>query len=273
MQLEDHLGDIIRKARKMTGVSTADAAQAAALSASEFDALEASGNSLPEANFPALARLIGLHPEKLQGIASGWRPAMRELDGWHELRIFSSSAEGLAVNAVLAWDPTTRQAALFDTGVDAAPILACLAGNRLQLAHLFITHSHWDHVEELAAIRAAFPEVILHTGSPNAPARQRNQQGEVVHVGGLSVTHRETPGHAMDGVTYLIGGWPGAAPQVAVVGDTIFAGSMGNGNGQWELARRKIREEILSLPAETLLCPGHGPLTTVGEEREHNPFF
>jgi glyoxylase-like metal-dependent hydrolase (beta-lactamase superfamily II) len=77
----------------------------------------------------------------------------------------------------------------------------------------------------------------------------------------------------MDGVTYLIAGWPSGASTVAAVGDTLFAGSMGNGNGQWELARKKIREHILSMPPETLLCPGHGPLTTVAEELEFNPFF
>jgi glyoxylase-like metal-dependent hydrolase (beta-lactamase superfamily II) len=74
-------------------------------------------------------------------------------------------------------------------------------------------------------------------------------------------------------VTYLVGNWPGDTPPVAVVGDAIFAGSIGRGNQSWELARQKVREEILSLPAETLICPGHGPLTTVGEEKEYNPFF
>ena len=53
----------------------------------------------------------------------------------------------------------------------------------------------------------------------------------------------------------------------------LFAGSMGNGNGAWDLARQTVREQILTLPAETLLCPGHGPLTTVAEEKAHNPFF
>jgi len=74
-------------------------------------------------------------------------------------------------------------------------------------------------------------------------------------------------------VTYVVGNWQEDAPHVAVVGDAIFAGSMGNGNDSWELARRKVKEQILSLPAETLLCPGHGPLTTVAEEQKHNPFF
>jgi glyoxylase-like metal-dependent hydrolase (beta-lactamase superfamily II) len=58
-----------------------------------------------------------------------------------------------------------------------------------------------------------------------------------------------------------------------VVGDTIFAGSMGRGNQSWELAKQAVKEQILSLPSDTLLCPGHGPLTTVAEEKAHNPFF
>jgi glyoxylase-like metal-dependent hydrolase (beta-lactamase superfamily II) len=57
------------------------------------------------------------------------------------------------------------------------------------------------------------------------------------------------------------------------VGDAIFAGSIGRGNQSWELARQKVRDQILTLPLATLICPGHGPLTTVAEEREHNPFF
>jgi len=60
---------------------------------------------------------------------------------------------------------------------------------------------------------------------------------------------------------------------VAIAGDAIFAGSMGNGNGQWDLAKQKVREQILSLPEDTLICAGHGPVTTVGEEKKHNPFF
>jgi len=74
-------------------------------------------------------------------------------------------------------------------------------------------------------------------------------------------------------VTYLIGNWPDDAPHVAVVGDALFAGSMGRVPGDAAAAREVIRRQILSLPPDTLLCPGHGPLTTVAEEREHNPFF
>jgi glyoxylase-like metal-dependent hydrolase (beta-lactamase superfamily II) len=173
----------------------------------------------------------------------------------------------------LIWDPATRDAALFDTGLDAQPVLDVIAAEGLALRHIFITHSHWDHVEALPKFRAAFPEAQLHSSSKNAPANQRNQAGESVVLGQLKISHRETPGHAEDGVTYLISGWPKNTPTVAVVGDTIFAGSMGNGNGAWELAKQKVRAEILSLPGETLICPGHGPLTTVAEEKAHNPFY
>ncbi|TAK97268.1 MAG: MBL fold metallo-hydrolase [Verrucomicrobia bacterium] len=273
MNLEDHLGDIIRKARAMSNVSGSAAANAAGLSEAELTSLEESGKPGKSVNFAALAGVIGLSANKLQGLANGWLPTEKDLSQWRELRVFTTSAEGITVNCYLLWDEVQRDAALFDTGLDAQPILDCIAENQLQLRHIFITHSHWDHVEALPKIREAFPKAKLHTSSKSAPMDQRNKPSEIVHLGGLRVTYRETPGHAEDGVTYLIGNWQEDAPHVAIVGDAIFAGSMGNGNGQWDLARQKVREQILTLPADTLLCPGHGPLTTVAEEQEHNPFF
>lgn len=273
MQLEDHLGDIIRKIRKANNVSVPAAAAAAGLSEAGLTALEDSGETSAKVNFPALAGLIGLDGKKLEGIANGYLPASKDLSIWRELRMFTTPADGFTVNYFLVWDEVTRDAALFDTGVDAQPALACLAAEKLELRHIFITHSHWDHVDALPKFREAFPKVKIHSGSKNAPVDQRNKNAEIVHLGGLRIAHRETPGHADDGVTYLVGNWQEDAPHVAIVGDTIFAGSMGNGNGKWELARQKIREQILSLPPDTLICPGHGPLTTVAEEKANNPFF
>jgi glyoxylase-like metal-dependent hydrolase (beta-lactamase superfamily II) len=274
MNLEDHLGDIIRKARgDMSQVSAAAAAKAAGLSGTELAALEETGQIGKQPDFVALAGLIGLNPAKLEGIAKGWLPAEKDLGIWLELRVFTTAGDGMTVNCYLVWDEATRDAAVFDTGFDAKPVLECIAKNQLQLRHVFITHSHYDHVEGLPQIRESFPKARLHSGSRSAPVDQRNKPNEIVQLGGLRITHRETPGHAMDGVTYIVGNWQEDAPHVAIVGDAIFAGSMGNGNGQWDLARQKIREQILTLPLETLICPGHGPLTTVAEEKEHNPFF
>lgn len=274
MNLEDHLGDIIRKARAMSNVSAAAASSAAGISESQLSALEETGHAAGlKINFAALGKTIGLNPQKLEGIAKGWLPSPKDLTVWRELRVFTTAGDGLTVNSYLVWDEVNRDAALFDTGLDAAPILKCIEENHLTLRHVFITHSHWDHVEALPKIREAWPKVKLHSGSKNAPVDQRNKSSEIIHLGGLRVTHRETPGHAEDGVTYLVGNWQDDAPHVAIVGDTIFAGSMGRGNDSWDIARQKVREQILSLPPETLLCPGHGPMATVAEEREHNPFF
>jgi hydroxyacylglutathione hydrolase len=274
MQLEDHLGDIIRKARDMSGVAPHAAATAAGIPEAELAKLEKTGQLAGhKLNFAALGKLIGLNPQKLEGIAQGWLPAVPDLSFWRELRMFTSADDDMTVNCFLVWDEVTRDAALFDTGFDAKPVLECLTENQLVLRHIFITHSHPDHIDQLAKFRDAWPKARVHTSSKNAPVDQRNKPAEIIHLGGLRVTYRETPGHAEDGVTYLVGNWQEDAPHVAVVGDTLFAGSMGRGNPSYDLARQKIREQILTLPPDTLICPGHGPFTTVGQEKEHNPFF
>ncbi|MCO5051608.1 MAG: MBL fold metallo-hydrolase [Verrucomicrobiae bacterium] len=273
MNLEDHLGDIIRKGRMIANVSRPAAAQAAGLTEAELSDLEESGNFSRRPNFAALGPIIKMEARKLEAIAAGWLPRPPQLKRWQHLRLLVSEGEGMTVNCYLVWDASTREAALFDTGFDAQPILQMVQNERLKLEHIFITHSHEDHVAALGEIRAASPGVQVHSHSRHAPATQRLQAGAQFALGALKISFRETPGHAADGVTYVVSGWPDHAPEVAVVGDTVFAGSMGRGNDGWELARNKIREEILSLPPATLLCPGHGPLTSVAEERANNPFF
>jgi hydroxyacylglutathione hydrolase len=273
MNLEDHLGDVIRKARMMTKVSPADAANAAGLSEAELTALEDSGKSGKRPNFAALASLIDLNGGKLERQAAGWLPGKKDLSTWGELRVFTTSAEGITVNCYLVWDEVTRDAAVFDTGWEAKPMLKTIEENKLQLRHLFITHSHHDHVAALGAMRDAVPKVKLHSSSKHAPVDQRNKPNEITHLGGLRVTYRDTPGHAEDGVTYIVGNWQDDAPHVAIVGDALFAGSMGGAPLHGPLAKQKIREQILTLPPDTLICPGHGPLTTVAEEKSNNPFF
>ena len=273
MNLEDHLGDIIRKARLMTNVSTATAAKAAGLTEPELAAGEDAGSFPKRPDFGTLAGVIGLNPKKLESIADGWLPAKQDLTPWRQFRAFTTAGDGLTVNCYLAWDETTREAALFDTGFNAGTILEMVAKERLLLRDIFITHSHHDHIAALVDVRTALPQARIHGHSKKAPAEQRLKSSETFQVGRLEIAYRETPGHAADGVTYVISNWPNNAPKVAIVGDTIFSGSMGRGNDSWQVARQNVREHILSLPPDTLLCPGHGPLTTVAEEEAQNPFF
>lgn len=273
MQLADHLGEIIQKAREAAEISSEAAAQAAALRIDEFAAFEQGGKAPAQINITSLATLIRLNAAKLQKIAEGWLPPAIDLSQWRELRQITTAREGIEVHCHLIWDEVSREAALFDTGWDAEPILKLVAENQLHLRHLFLTHMDDDHVAAMAALRSQFPKLLLHSNSKHAPPQHRNRPNDFIHLGSLRITNRDTPGHTEESVTYVIGTWPDDAPHVAMVGDTIFAGSLARGKQSTALLKQKIRDQIFKLPDETLLCPGHGPVTTVATERENNPFF
>lgn len=273
MTLEDHAGDIVRKARAAAGVTEAAAATAAGLSGAELNTLEREGTSVKTPDWQALAKLLDLDANKLKNVAAGWVPSAPDLGAWREVRQIISDDGGMLVNCYLIWDEVSLEAALFDTGMDAAPIFKLLQENGLTLQHIFLTHLHHDHIGALDVIRNEHPRVHIHANSTTFPPQHRNRANDFIHLGSLRISNRQTPGHSEDGATYVVGNWPEDAPHVAFVGDAIFAGSMGRGNQSWTLARQKVREQILSLPPDTLLGPGHGPWTTVALEREHNPFF
>jgi glyoxylase-like metal-dependent hydrolase (beta-lactamase superfamily II) len=230
MNLEDHLGDIIRKARRAAQVSDDAAAAAAGLTSTQLAELEKNGTSSAKPNLSALASKIGLDGKKLQDIANGWKPT-------------------------------------------AQPLIEVIESNQLTLKHIFLTHSHEDHIAGLEGLRAKFPKAHLHTSAKSAPPQHRNRANDFLQLGSLRITNRDAPGHAEDGVIYIIGNWGDDAPHVAIIGDTIFSGSMANGFISWDLLKQKVKEQILTLPGQTLLCPGHGPLTTLAEEKAHNPFL
>jgi hydroxyacylglutathione hydrolase len=273
MALEDHAGDVVNKARRMKGIDIATVAQAAGMTEAELETFADAGSYANEPDWRALGTLLDLDAGKLERVAQGWLPAAPDLAAWRHFRQITTVGPSMDVHAYLVWDDATKDAAIFDTGFDPAPIFAIVEREGLHPRCLFITHMHGDHVAGLEAIRAKYPEIRLRTDAASAPARCRNDREEVIAIGTLQVANRDTPGHAPDGVTYVVTGFPDGAPAVVIVGDAIFAGSMGGAPTAGELARRKVSEQILTLPEETLIGPGHGPLTTVGQERANNPFF
>lgn len=272
MILEDHSGDILRKARQALNLGPSAVSGTVGLSEAELSAWEESGQAPATVNYALLASTLALSAPKLEQIVHGWRPAEPDLGDWREIRRFTTR-NGYAVNCYLVWDEVTRAAALFDTGWDVTPALETVREHGLDLQHLFLTHLDEDHIAGMEAVKAQVPLIRIHTNAKNVPPQNRNRANDFIHLGSLRITNRETPGHTEDGVTYIVGNWPEDRPAVAMVGDAIFAGSIGRGKQSWDLAKQKVRENIFSLPADTLLCPGHGPFTTVAEEKQHNPFF
>lgn len=216
-----------------------------------------------------LADILSLDAPSLIAIAEGrYKPSEIYLPG---LAGFNSPFGDMTVNSYLAWDATTREAAVFDTGADASEMLDFLASENLTLRLILLTHTHGDHILELDRIKEK-TGAPAHVGDrePPLPGAHPFRAGKSFDLGRLRIETRLTWGHARGGITYLV---HGLGKPLAVVGDAIFAGSMGGGQISYPDALATNRLEILSLPDETIIAPGHGPLTTVGEQKISNPFF
>lgn len=263
LPLEDCFNDVVSKAQFGLGLSDDALAAAAGIEPGLLRAVKQG-----EADKAALSRLapaLQLHGPSLLALAdNAWRPAPVALAG---LEGFTTTYGDMAVNAYLVYDPATREAAVFDTGATAAGIAARLRELGLNLRHLFLTHTHADHVADIAGVGA--PEVWVSEREPH-PGATPFTPGATWQLGGLGIESRSTWGHSKGGTTFVV---QGLARPLAIVGDAVFAGSMGGGKVSYSDALATNRKEILSLPDATVIAPGHGPLTSVGEEKAHNPFF
>ena len=142
----------------------------------------------------------------------------------------------------------------------------------LNLRYIFITHTHEDHVADLARLVAdTKAEVWSSELEPvNIPGAKTFKENVHFHVGSLAIKTLFTTGHSPGMTTYFVTGlsWP-----IAVVGDSIFASSMGGSATHFAEQFANNKKKILSLPRDTVLACGHGPLTTLGQEKQQNPFF
>jgi glyoxylase-like metal-dependent hydrolase (beta-lactamase superfamily II) len=124
-------------------------------------------------------------------------------------------------------------------------------------------------VADLATLRTGSQTIYACDKEPWDGA-ERFDAGHEFSLGGLRIETKQTSGHSRGGITYII---HGLDERVAIVGDALFASSMGGGMVSWAEALATNRRYILSNPDNTVICPGHGPMTTVGQEKAHNPFY
>ena len=264
--LEDNFNDILGKAQRGLKLTDDQLAQGAGISPE--DVRQARAGRFDERVARKLAPVLGLGADALVDIGNkAWQPVAHTLTG---LASFNTPFDDMTVNAYLVWDPKTRDAAAFDTGSDCDGIVEFAKRNNLAVNFVFLTHTHTDHIYDLARLKKATKAKALVSKLETVDDAETFDVGKSFKIGNLQVETRLTSGHSRGGTTYVV---TGLEKPVAVVGDSLFAGSMGGGMVSYEDALRNNREKILSLPDDTVICPGHGPLTTVGEEKSHNPFF
>ena len=209
--------------------------------------------------------------------------------GGDPFRVYVMEVGPLAVNAYLVEHTASRKAVVIDPGGDGDAILAEIAGLGLAVEKILLTHGHFDHVGAVGLLREKTgAPVHLHPADVDRMTGARHQgmlfglsvpdppppdvlveEGDIVHFGGQEFLVAHTPGHTPGCVSYIGG-------KMAFVGDLIFAGSIGRTDlpgGNHKRLIESVRKKIFPLPDDTVLFPGHGPATTVGEEKRSNPFF
>lgn len=265
--LEDTAADILGKAQRGLGLSDSQLAERTGLSADRLR--RAREGDFDEKTLTAIAPLLALDGASLIKLARGqWIPeSVPPIAG---LASFNSNYGDMTVNAYLVWDPASRAAVAFDTGADCTELLRRSAREDLDVKFIMLTHAHPDHIADLERLRSETGAIIYISEHESARGAETIAEGERFRVGALQIEARLTSGHSPGGTTYFV---IGLAQPIAIVGDSIFAGSMGGGAVSYEDAVRNNIEKILTLPNETILCPGHGPLTTVEKEKRENPFF
>ena len=197
----------------------------------------------------------------------------------------------LQCNCSVIGDETSREAMVIDPGDDVDDVLELVRKHNLQVKQIVITHAHIDHVGGAMKLRAATGAPILLNQNDYALLKMLDAQAawvgmrapgkveidhsvepaDTLHAGNIAANVLHTPGHTEGSVCLYF-----PSEKTLIAGDTLFAGSIGRTDlpgGSFEKIIQSLHETVLALPDETVVVPGHGPLTTIGDERESNPFL
>jgi hydroxyacylglutathione hydrolase len=206
----------------------------------------------------------------------------------------------LMVNSYIVGDETTGQAAVFDPGGNVEDILKVVNEESLKVKYIVNTHAHFDHVggnrelQDKTGARILINEdeakdllvvndraSMFGCSAESSSASEFTKEGDSFEVGGITFNVIDLSGHSVAGQGFVFDGEfdmkNGKEKRKAIIcGDALFAGSIGRTDfpgGDLDLLLGNIRRKIFTLPSDTLVFSGHGPVTTVGKEKQFNPFF
>jgi len=209
------------------------------------------------------------------------------------LQIHTVVSEPFAENSYILWHEGRSDALVVDPGFEPEPILEFLAGRGLGLAAIVNTHGHVDHMSGNAAMKQAFPQAPIVVGAADAimltdavvnmsaafgmpvtspPPDRVVKEGDTLDYAGIAMDVFDVPGHSPGHVVYLI---RDPKPFTLIGGDVLFRGSIGRTDfpgGSFDVLKANIERVLWPLPPDTVVYPGHGPVTTVGHEKRTNRF-
>lgn len=195
----------------------------------------------------------------------------------------------LATNCYILGDRESKEAVVIDPGGDFEDIAAQLRESDLKAKYIVLTHAHFDHTDALAQLKAATgAEVLIHeldadmlcsagqaqpfsleSGKETCRADRTIKEGDRIKFGRHILEVLHTPGHTRGGISLV-------TDKMIFVGDTLFSGSVGRTElpgGSFQELMASIKNKLLSMADDCLVYPGHGPASTIGEERKNNPFL
>ncbi len=271
--LEDTFGDVLRKAMRGTGIGEAQLGAATGIAVQDIGRWLRDEGGADDAQARALGAALRLDPGKLADTAAQrWTPPGIALPN-----VSRHSQEPQPSNGYVFFLNNHRHAALVDPAGIPANLLRLLRDGDYHLQYILVTHKHPDHCDATADVAAAFPQarIVMHALDVHAIGSLAKtamlvKDGEALPFGEASTIRMlHTPGHTDGSSCYLFG-------DALFSGDTLFAASVGGAYGDvytYEDILNNVRSKLFTLPNDTVVMPGHGPPTTIAQEKDHNPFL